>query len=176
MTKTDSLLFIVEGEKREQDLLSSLSALFSPKSDPIIIPVSMNIYMLYALLQKDGFYTDIVEVLREQVPAAKEKLQGYSRDSFSGVYLFFDFDKQANNLRNGTEADYSNTLRKMLDRFGDATEDGKLYLSYPMVEAFRDFAPESCAIPSGKCFVKRDDFSDYKNASSVSPYQQISHG
>ena len=61
----------------------------------------------------------------------------------------------------------------MVDFFRDPTEEGKLYLSYPMIEAFRDFQSDSCVAANGRCYIMRDAFEDYKKLSSSSPFQQV---
>ena len=106
--KKRRFLFVVEGAKREMDAFSNLaSVFFNDKSDVIAIPVpaNMNIYMLYDVMKKDGFETDIVEILKERVPKAKEILADYTRDMFAEVYFFFDFDEHSNNLRKTTNVE-----------------------------------------------------------------------
>ena len=49
---------------------------------------------------------------------------------FSQVFLFFDYDFQN---RIGTQK-VNNILDEMLDFFDDETENGKLYINYPMIE------------------------------------------
>ena len=57
----------------------------------------------------------------------------------------------------------------MLESFDNETENGKLYISYPMVEALRDYEPGKCG--NGKdCFVEIQDLSNYKNASARRAY------
>ena len=54
----------------------------------------------------------------------------------------------------------------MLELFDNETENGKLYISYPMVEALRDYMPGICGDRTN-CFVAPTDMKEYKNASSV---------
>ncbi len=51
-------------------------------------------------------------------------------------------------------------------RSHNETENGKLYISYPMVEALRDYNPGVCG-DRATCFVAIDDMKEYKNASAV---------
>lgn len=164
--KKRRFLFVVEGAKREMDAFSNLaSVFFNDKSDVIAIPVpaDMNIYMLYDVMKKDGFETDIVEILKEKVPKAKEILADYTRDMFAEVYFFFDFDEHSNNLRKTTNIE---ALKEMLGVLNNETDLGKLYISYPMVEALRDYVEKDCSLSSGGCFINRMDFGKYKNSSS----------
>tara|TARA_R110001592_G_C12795426_1_gene716429 strand:- start:106 stop:663 length:558 start_codon:yes stop_codon:yes gene_type:complete len=61
----------------------------------------------------------------------QEELITLRRDQIGQIYLFFDMEP-CDNL-------YSNEkLLNMLELFNNETEHGKLFVSYPMVEALRD--------------------------------------
>ena len=164
--KKKRFLFVVEGARREMDIFDNFaSVFFNDKSEVITIPApaDMNIYMLYDVLKKDNFETDIVEVLKERVAKAKKILKNFTRNSFAEVYLFFDFDAHANNLRKKSNVD---VLKEMLEVFDNETELGKLYISYPMVEAIRDHSLNDCSVVSGSCLRNRIDFGTYKRDSA----------
>ena len=55
----------------------------------------------------------------------------------------------------------------MLQTFNNETELGKLYISYPMVEALRDFSEGECSAPGG-CFISFNQFGNYKYISGKS--------
>lgn len=160
-------LFIVEGSNREIKIFNNvISVFFNDKSDAVIIPVpaEMNVYMLYDSMKKDNFEIDVVELLKEKVPRARALLKDYFRDSFAEIYYFFDFDEHSNNLHNVNNID---ALYEMLKKLDNETELGKLYISYPMIEALRDFDSADCGTANGKCFRNRNEFGTYKNDSSV---------
>lgn len=91
---------------------------------------------------------------------------GLSRDDFSEVYLFFDYDAHQTNLGRTVNED---VVHQMLESFDNETENGKLYISYPMVEALRDYEPGKCG--NGEdCFVEIQDLGNYKNASAARAY------
>ena len=50
--------------------------------------------------------------------------------------MFFDYDKQASNSSD-------EKLLKMLEIFNNETEKGKLYISYPMIEAIKHLKKET---------------------------------
>ena len=84
---------------------------------------------------------------------------------FSQVFLFFDCD-----CHDSSASD--DKLKKMLDFFDNETENGKLYISYPMIEAIRytkelpDKNFYSYIVPISNCRDFKDianDFSFYKN-------------
>ena len=167
MSSCQHILLVVEGAEREIEYFSNLSRVcLESQGGALVLPVpaDMNVYMLWSKMKDDSFETDIVEVLRENVPKAREALKGYTRDSFSEVYLFFDFDEHTNNIPKG--ADNLSVLAEMLEQFDNETELGKLYISYPMIEALRDFSPGACKTSSGICFVNREGFLDYKELSA----------
>ena len=113
MANRDYKAFIVEGEAREPLIIDNISKVFFAHGNIKIItlPAGQNIYMLWKKLKEDDFDTDIIEVLREEHEELEKQLSGLSRDDFSEVYLFFDYDGHQNNLG---ESDESDALEQML--------------------------------------------------------------
>lgn len=158
-------LFIVEGENRDWRFVDQMAGTFLQgrfATAVVSMPASQNIYMLYERLESDGFDTDVVEVLRESVPAAKEALDGISRGEIGEVYLFFDYDPHHDNIPGGGSSEAA--LDKMLEFFDNETENGKLYISYPMVEALYDYRESRCQAFSS-CLVPLADIGSYKRMS-----------
>ena len=114
-------------------------------------------------MKEDDFNTDVIEVLRESNDEIKKQLIGLSRDDFSEVYLFFDYDAHQTNLGKTVKED---VIHQMLESFDNETENGKLYISYPMVEALRDYEPGKCG-NGVDCFVEIENLGNYKNASAA---------
>ena len=164
MADKDYKAFIVEGEAREPQIIDNISKVFFSHGNfkIITLPAGENIYMLWKKLKADDFETDLIEVLREGSDNIKEQLEGLSRDDFSEVYLFFDYDAHQTNLSKEEDAD---ALAGMLASFDNETENGKLYISYPMVEALRDYKPGECGDQSS-CYVPVQDMKNYKNTSA----------
>ncbi len=165
MAERDYKAFIVEGEAREPQIIDNISKVFFAHGNVkvITLPAGENIYMLWKRLKADDFDTDIIEVLRESNDYIRGQLDGLSRDDFSEVYLFFDYDTHQTNL--GKEDD-AEAVARMLESFDNETENGKLYISYPMVEALRDYRPGICG-DKETCYVSIGDMKEYKNVSSV---------
>ena len=94
MADRDYKAFIVEGEAREPQIIDNISKVFFSHGNfkIITLPAEQNIYMLWKKLKEDDFETDLIEVLREGSDEIKEQLADLSRDDFSEVYLFFDYD------------------------------------------------------------------------------------
>lgn len=63
------------------------------------------------------------------------------------------------------KADDGDVINQMLESFDNETENGKLYISYPMVEALRDFEAGKCG-NGDNCFVEISALAEYKNISS----------
>ncbi len=161
----ERIALIVEGDVREMDLFDNIKKLFfnSTNVDIIPFPAGENIYMLWKRLKDDDFQTDIIEVVREEDPKAAEIIKNYSRDSFSEVYLFFDYDGHQNNLSKDEKG--NDVIQEMLNTFNNETENGLLYINYPMVEAVRDYIENDCTTMSG-CVIDLFDVGEYKSISS----------
>lgn len=158
-------LLIVEGEARDLRFAHWMQEHFLTGSGElrvVCLPAEQNIYMLYQKLAADDFETDVVEVLRESVPHAAECLSGISRDSVDQVYLFFDYDPHQNNV---SHEDADAMLEELITAFDNENEGGKLYISYPMVEALYDYRAGQCQSHSG-CFVSAEDIPSYKRLSA----------
>ena len=158
-------LFIVEGEDRDLRFIKEMTQIFfrGKFSAKIIqLPAAQNIYMLYQKLEEDCFETEVVEVVRDTVKEAEFVLNGIQRQEIDEVYLFFDYDLHNNNLKKDKNAD--EILISMLQFFNNETDNGKLYISYPMVEALYDYRDGMCQ-PFSNCFVKCNDICRYKDLS-----------
>lgn len=165
MADRDYKAFIVEGEVREPQIIDNISKVFFVHGNfkIITLPAGENIYMLWKKLKADDFETDIIEVLRECNDDIRAQLTDLSRDDFSEVYLFFDYDAHQTNL---SKADDADAVVQMLKSFNNETENGKLYISYPMAEALRDYKSGVCG-DRAACFVATADMKEYKNASAA---------
>lgn len=144
MSKTKRILFITEGKKPDRKLVKSVCNFqrdfFSQKIDYEIVIFSTNIYSLYKKL-KENQYEQTVELACEMSDGEFE----YTSEDFTLIYLFFDLDAQhykEDKKDKDVEKIYNeiyNKIEEMLNLFDNATENGKLFLSYPMVEASNYF-------------------------------------
>lgn len=175
-----NIAIIVEGSRYEPTIIESIKKHFfiTPNNKGIkliTLPADQNIYMLYLRYKeyKDE-NVDIIELIRDFSPITKKALQEYKRNDFGEVYLFMDLDKHQNNLpKNINQYD---VIEEMFKTFNNETENGKLYISYPMAEAIGDYYNKSC-LPlnsKGKCFVS-SKYKNYKDDVTKSThYKQIS--
>lgn len=126
-------LFVFEGEGREKLYFQSLErAFFDGEQSRILVTFQNDIYELYKQLAADDDLNPY-ELIKELNPLAKnrEALATLRRDQISQIYLFFDMEPHDDQYD-------SQKLLDMLTHFDNETENGKLFISYPMVEAIRD--------------------------------------
>lgn len=145
MLESELHLFVFEGDKTEDKILKSLERHFFGKRFTVKCVYDAEIYQLYKQLVNDDFALDIVNLLKERSAKNNEILKDYNRDSFAFIYLFFDYDAHS------TLAD-DEKMKEMLSFFNNETENGMLYVSYPMVEAIRHYRDmESFKFLTVKC-------------------------
>lgn len=137
-------LFVFEGPKPENVVAEGLFKEFMEKPLPLVCVFGTVIYTLYKRLADDS-YLNLVEVLRETNNDNAKTLAGLTDKDFADIYMFFDYDGHATNASDHVVAD-------MLAFFNEETEYGKLYVSYPMVEALRHYPdPEAFMNLTVKC-------------------------
>lgn len=130
------ILFVFEGKEREPKIFKTLEYLFFKKGQTIVCSFNNNIYELYRQLSEMDGAGDIVSLLREinsenhDSPFSSES----KSSDFSEIFLFFDYDFQNKNL---TVEQMNAQLSEMFTMFDDETDNGKLYINYPMIEAIR---------------------------------------
>lgn len=133
MLNKELTLFIFEGAKSEDKFVEKLEANFLGKTSGIKCIFDAEIYQLYKSIKNEDIYSvDIVNVLKERSKNNAEILRSYNRNSFAYIYLFFDYDAHS------SLADDKKII-ELLSFFDNETENGMLYISYPMVEALRHY-------------------------------------
>lgn len=167
------ILFVFEGNKREPELFRAIEKLFFKDSQHIVCSFGNNIYELYQRLKDLDDSGDIVSLLRERYdgrPDSPFSEESKSSD-FSEIYLIFDYDFHNRNI---PLDEMNSRISEMLDMFDNETENGKLYINYPMAEAIRytkrlpdsmfytyTVSRQQCRDMSFKNMA--DEFSDYKS-------------
>jgi hypothetical protein len=143
----ETILLVFEGEKTEVRIFNKIKKLYFSDEKNTLVHASYNaeIYQLFKAVNEDPFL-DIVELLRQRSEKNAESLSGIKRVNVSQVYLFFDYDNQATDATD-------EKIQSMLEFFNEETENGKLFISYPMVEAVKhisrdiDSCLSTCAVP-----------------------------
>lgn len=128
---SDIVLLVFEGAKTEPQIFDNLKKHYFIENKNTVLRATFDthIYTLWDIVKNDEFL-DLFEVIRERNDKNKKELEGISRDDVSQIFLFFDYD---GHVREASDE----SIKKMLAHFNDETENGKLYVSYPMVEAIK---------------------------------------
>jgi len=127
------ILYVFEGEKRDPSIFKSMQRVYFPNTDEqVTCSYGNNLYSLYKELKALDGFGDIVSLLRKNSQHTKNNPFGNISNSatFSEIYLFFDYDCHADQLN-----EINKKVDEMLAFFDNETENGKLYVHYPMVEA-----------------------------------------
>lgn len=67
-----------------------------------------------------------------------EKRKQLLYDTYSDIYMIFDFDPQHDHP-------HFDTIRRMISYFNDSTLYGKLFLNYPMMQSYKHFDRLPCS-------------------------------
>ena len=123
------ILMLVEGAKTDVVLMKHLLEVYGISDSHQIVSYNTNIYVLYNRMFKDDDpeTLDLLQVLKEnEKDESKKKIFD---ERYSDILLVFDLDPQ-DDLFSATK------IQQMLEYFKESSENGKLYINYPMVEAF----------------------------------------
>ncbi len=157
------ILFVFEGRKTEPQIFESLKKhFFSSNSNTILFATyNTSIYSLYNKI-KDDDYLDIFYFIKNLNAENNEALKGYSREQISQIFLFFDYDNHCSNADD-------EKIKFMFGKFNNETENGKLFINYPMVESLRDLATWEKNCDISKCTIDFEQIINYKNMVHVQP-------
>lgn len=140
---SNKILFIFEGGKTEDQIVSNLQKFFVNENTVVKCVYGAEIYQIYKDIVNDEDL-DTFNLLKERSLLNKEILNEFNRNDFAEIYLFFDYDGHS------TLAD-DNKLKELLEFFKEETDKGKLYVSYPMVESLKHVS----------------DFDDFKDLTAI---------
>lgn len=129
MDKTSKILVLVEGAKTDLRLMEHLLHIYGIDNWHEVVSYNTNIYVLFQEMFTDGDPSsiDILQLLkeRERDPVKKEIFDA----RYSDILLVFDLDPQDPKFS-------GDKILEMMQFFAESSDMGKLYLNYPMVEAF----------------------------------------
>ena len=126
-----NILFVLEGAKTEPRLLKHLVTFMRNQEKYEVFTYRTNIHaMLEELFEDDEIDMDLdfIECLRSC--KTNRDQNDMLNKKYTDIFLFFDMDPHDQRYDAGK-------LTKAMDYFNDSTENGKLYLNYPMIESFR---------------------------------------
>ena len=125
-----NILFIFEGEKTEKQITDNLTKYFINENLVVQCAYCANIYKLYKDIIEDEDLDTFL--LLKELPNNQEIFSQYNSNDFAEIYMFFDYDGH------DTIAD-DKKVTELLKFFNEETLKGKLFISYPMVEALKHF-------------------------------------
>lgn len=141
MNKESSILLIVEGERQEKAFLDSLCKAYNiDDGNKTIYSYNTNIYELYERVFEPNLdeldSLDFLLTLKETSINIEQKHLITTKE-YSDILLIFDYEPQ-------DERFDVVKIKRMMEYFSESTENGKLYINYPMLEAYKHF----CSIPN----------------------------
>lgn len=133
-----TILFIFEGTRIEPNILTNLENCFfsnTRNQKRISICFGTDIFEWYNTLKDGNHFIDPFLLLKERNPNSFLEID--SSDDIAATYLFFDHDIHAN--KGITYAEKTVKITELLNFFDNETEEGLLFISYPMIEAYKDW-------------------------------------
>ncbi|MBD0402927.1 hypothetical protein [Flammeovirga sp. EKP202] len=127
-----NILFVFEGEQ-EKEIFNTFISKIKINDFSVCCAYCTTIYQLYREI-KDDEDLDLFVLLKD-IEGNREVLEGYLRDDFAEIYLFFDYDGHA-------PIASDNDLDSIIDLFSEETDHGKIYINYPMVESLKHYNPK----------------------------------
>lgn len=122
-------IFVFEGEKTEVQIFNRLKDLYLDNitNQVAISSFRTSLYELHRRLKQDEEET-LFWLLKNDF--RNEQLADIQPSQVSEIYLFFDYD---GHIPGAT----FEKVEELLEMFDDETDQGKLYISYPMVESLK---------------------------------------
>lgn len=128
---SETVLFIVEGQKDEPNLIKAINKALYYKDKIDIYSYNTSIYELYDKLLSEYDFDDHIDfpLILRSMETDWQKRELLSKN-FSAIYLIFDFEPHYPkfNIEN---------LIRLQKYFNDSLDKGLLLINYPMLEAFR---------------------------------------
>jgi hypothetical protein len=167
-----NILLVFEGAKTEPGIFDNIKKVFFTKNGESMIYAifGTNIYNLWLEI-KDDPYINTLAILQGRAEN-KAILAHYSRKDFAEIHLFFDYEGHAH--KGMTLEDYNAMIFQMLATFDDEYNDhGRLWISYPMVEALKHCKWDLTAC-FDECCAEITDYSHYKERiGQINDFQDV---
>lgn len=129
MNNKKKILLLVEGAKTDVRLMEHLLEIYQIDVKHEIVSYNTNIYTLYKEMfeQNNPEDIDILQILKER-ENNQEKKKIFD-EKYTDILLIFDLDPH--------DSQFSDIkITRMMNYFVESSDMGKLYINYPMVEAF----------------------------------------
>lgn len=165
----NKILFIVEGNNDEVKFIQRLFEKSNKFQNYEIVPYKTNLHNLADLLvvnEEIDPLLDIRQVLKER--EKDQELKNKLSQEFSDIILVFDFEPQQDIPR-------FNLIRKLLLFFNNSTDNGKLYINYPMMQSYRHFSSLPSLDFKNTKIEKKDAYRYKKLVGETSKFQNVEH-
>lgn len=129
------ILLIVEGESDEVKFLRGLFENCFKKAEYKFYSYKTNIHTLAQELYNN--YPDFddgdidIRLVLASLESSKDKKE-MLMDKYSDIYMVFDFEPQHDHK-------HFDTVRRMVNYFNDSTNQGQLFINYPMMQSYKHF-------------------------------------
>lgn len=131
------ILFVLEGKNPDLNLYKAMMKVCGADEESVAVVYGCNIDALYQEMKELGEGADIVGLLKEKYsdnPSSDSYKWMTRSDQISEVYLIFDYD--FHDINRSPEI-LNEQLMNLLVFFSEETDQGKLYINYPMIEAIK---------------------------------------
>ena len=163
------ILFIVEGENDEVKFINRLFSICQDLKNYEIFSYKTNLHNLANLIAKNGEITDDfdIQLFLKSIEKDSDKKEILSQN-FSDIILVFDFEPQQ-------DVPHFDLIRKLALYFNESTENGKIYINYPMMQSYRHFNK----LPNKEfkdVIITKEDAKNYKEiVGNISNYTCVEH-
>ena len=124
------IMVLVEGPKNEVKLMKHLFSLYGIDEEYEIVSYCTNIYTLYKCIFDEYGGSQDVDLNQLLKSKEKDKAKHHIFDQrYTDTILVFDLEPQDPEFS-------SEKIMRMCDYFDNSSDNGMLYLNYPMIEAF----------------------------------------
>lgn len=166
-SKKKNILVLVEGAKTDVIIMEKIFNIYEIDVKYEIVSYCTNIYTLYQEMFRDGndgfSDMDLLQVLKAREKEVEKKK--IFEEKYTDILLIFDLDPQ--------DPQYNaEHIKLMQDYFCESSDMGKLYLNYPMIEAFYHLS----SIPDEDYFNRKVMFMELKDKKYKSRVQQETIG
>jgi len=158
------ILILTEGKDPDKKLIEHIVKEFQIKGEVIWAKIG-TIYAFYKDIKEK--YDENMDVIRYIKYKYSDKIsKEFKASEISYVYLFFDYDlhSKLNEEYENFEKIYEriNEISEINSFFENETENGKLYLSFPMIEAYHKPIGCNYIYEKNNFEEKLEDFKDFK--------------
>lgn len=159
---SEKILVLVEGVEKETTFFETFNRNYIGLNDDIrLVPFGCNIYSLFQEMKGYDFEIDLEKAIEFPLSIPKEQKAKIKGMRFGTKYLVFDFDFQEKTM---SDEDKIIAVRQMLDIFNNDTENGLLFINYPMFESFQEKIASETMYTQSK--INRLEFANYKRSIS----------